>query len=163
MAIDWDAVRDEVTGHLQALLRIETVNPPGNETRAAEYLAGVAREAGIPFEIAEGEPGRGTFVARRPGHGAARPDLLPGATHPLRVGGLGHPTAPGPLVGDLTDYSLRPRSLFVPEWTDSTDWAFMVGPELHRTLVMAYQQGGRQHPLPAIWFAADPTSGLLFT
>ncbi len=47
MTIDWDAVRDEVTGHLQALLRIETVNPPGNETQAAEYLAGFAREAGI--------------------------------------------------------------------------------------------------------------------
>ena len=67
MAIDWAAVQEEVIGHLQALLRINTVNPPGNETAAAEYLAGVAREAGIPFEIAEGEPGRGNFVARLSG------------------------------------------------------------------------------------------------
>ncbi len=63
MAIDWAAVQEEVSGHLQALLRINTVNPPGNETAAAEYLAGVAREAGISFEVVEGEPGRGNFVA----------------------------------------------------------------------------------------------------
>ena len=59
MTIDWSAVRDEVTRHLQALLRINTVNPPGNEAAAAEYLAGVAREAGIAYEIVEGQPGRG--------------------------------------------------------------------------------------------------------
>lgn len=83
--IDWEAVRDEVTGHLQALLRIETVNPPGNETRAAEYLAGVAREAGIPYEIVEGQPGRGNFVARIKGNGAARPILLLGHTDTVSV------------------------------------------------------------------------------
>src|SRR5262249_40113077 len=85
MAIDWDSVRDEVTGHLQALLRIETVNPPGNETQAAEYLAGVARAAGIPCEIAEGQPGRGNFVARIAGNGAARPLLLLGHTDTVSV------------------------------------------------------------------------------
>jgi acetylornithine deacetylase/succinyl-diaminopimelate desuccinylase-like protein len=85
MAIDWDTVRDEVTGHLQALLRIETVNPPGNETQAADYLAGVAREAGIPHEIVEGTPGRGNFVARIKGNGAARPILLLGHTDTVSV------------------------------------------------------------------------------
>lgn len=35
MAIDWDEARDEVVGHLQALIRINTVNPPSNETAAA--------------------------------------------------------------------------------------------------------------------------------
>ena len=37
-------LRDEVTALLQALLRLDTVNPPGNETHAADllrdYLAG---------------------------------------------------------------------------------------------------------------------------
>ena len=78
-------------------------------------------------------------------------------------GELGYPTAHEPLRGDFDEYDMRPRLLVVPEWTDATDWAFMVRPEVHRTLVMAYQQGGRQHPLPTIWFAADPTNGLLFT
>ena len=31
-------LREEVTGLLQALVRVDTVNPPGNETRAAELL-----------------------------------------------------------------------------------------------------------------------------
>ena len=46
MAIDWESVQDEVTQHLQALIRCNTVNPPGNETQAAEYLAMVAQARG---------------------------------------------------------------------------------------------------------------------
>jgi acetylornithine deacetylase/succinyl-diaminopimelate desuccinylase-like protein len=42
-AVDWDAVREEATGHLQALLRIDTTNPPGNETAAAEYIVETVR------------------------------------------------------------------------------------------------------------------------
>ena len=38
-AIDWVAVRNEVVQHLQALIRLDTTNPPGNETVAAAYLA----------------------------------------------------------------------------------------------------------------------------
>ena len=76
MAIDWARVGEEVTGHLQALLRIDTRNPPGNETAAARYLAGVARAAGIPYEIVEGAPGRSNFVARLAGSGAGRPVAL---------------------------------------------------------------------------------------
>jgi hypothetical protein len=90
-------------------------------------------------------------------------ELLYKARKAFGYGELGYPTAHEPLRGDFDEYDMRPRLLVVPEWIDATDWAFMVRPELHRTLVMAYQQGGRQHPLPAIWFAADPTSGLLFT
>ena len=85
MAIDWGQVRAEVTGHLQALLRINTVNPPGNETAAAAYLAGVAREAGIAGEIVEGAPGRGNFVARLAGGGAGRPVALLGHTDVVGV------------------------------------------------------------------------------
>lgn len=85
MAIDWEAVQDEVTRHLQALIRINTVNPPGNETAAARYLASVAREAGIDHEIAEGTPGRGNFVARLRGSGAGWPVILLGHTDVVSV------------------------------------------------------------------------------
>ena len=38
-------LRDEVTGLLQSLLRLNTVNPPGNETLAAAFLrAGLVDE-----------------------------------------------------------------------------------------------------------------------
>lgn len=76
MTIDWEQVRDEVTGHLQALLRIDTRNPPGNETEAARHLAAIVRAAGIPCEIVEGAPGRGNFVARLAGSGVGRPVAL---------------------------------------------------------------------------------------
>src|SRR5579875_2207667 len=85
MAIDWEGVRAEVVGHLQTLLRIETVNPPGNETQAAEYLAGVARDAGIPFELAAAVPGRDNFVARLAGSGVGRPVILLGHTDVVSV------------------------------------------------------------------------------
>ncbi len=78
MAVNWDEVRDEVTGHLQALLRLDTTNPPGNEILAAEYLAGVLRREGLEPEVVEGAPGRGNVVARLSGGGAGRPVLLMG-------------------------------------------------------------------------------------
>lgn len=35
---NWDAVRDEVTNHLQNLIHLGTINPPGNETLVANNL-----------------------------------------------------------------------------------------------------------------------------
>jgi len=84
MAVDWESVRDEVTGYLQALLRINTMNPPGNETEAAAYLSTVARDAGIPCELA-GTRGRDNFVARLSGSGAGRPVVLLGHTDVVGV------------------------------------------------------------------------------
>lgn len=75
-AIDWASVSDEVTRHLQALIQFETVNPPGNETPLAEYLATVLEREGIPVEVIESAPGRGNLVARIRGSGRARPLLL---------------------------------------------------------------------------------------
>jgi acetylornithine deacetylase/succinyl-diaminopimelate desuccinylase-like protein len=76
MAISWDAVRDEVTGHLQQLIRFNTVNPPGNEIQAAEYLLKVVQAEGIDGKILERAPGRANFVARIPGSGQGRPLML---------------------------------------------------------------------------------------
>jgi len=60
----------------QALLRMDTTNPPGNERPAAEYLAGLLREVGYEPVVLESAPGRANMVCRRPGTGAARPLLL---------------------------------------------------------------------------------------
>ena len=76
---DWDALRDECVAHLQALLRLDTTNPPGNESIAADHLAGVLRAAGIAAEIVEAVPGRGTLVARLPAAApTGRPLMLTG-------------------------------------------------------------------------------------
>jgi acetylornithine deacetylase/succinyl-diaminopimelate desuccinylase-like protein len=61
--------------YLADLVRIDTTNPPGNETRAAEYLQRVATSEGIGCELL-GEPGRLNFVARLRGTGGQRPLLL---------------------------------------------------------------------------------------
>ncbi len=76
MAISWDSVRDEVTSHLQQLIRFNTVNPPGNEIQAANYLKEIVEREGIEAQILESAPGRGNFVARIPGTGNGRPIML---------------------------------------------------------------------------------------
>lgn len=49
---------------LSDLLKINSSNPPGNETAVALYLKELFSKAGIKGEIIEPEPGRGNFVAR---------------------------------------------------------------------------------------------------
>ncbi|MGH3136431.1 MAG: M20/M25/M40 family metallo-hydrolase [Gaiellaceae bacterium] len=57
-------LRDEATALLQALLRLDTVNPPGNETRAAELLREYLAQHGIECEFFAREPERANVVAR---------------------------------------------------------------------------------------------------
>ena len=49
---------------LQNYIRINTSNPPGNETAGARYLAGLLAKHGIPSELIESAPGRGNLYAR---------------------------------------------------------------------------------------------------
>ena len=57
-------LRDEVTALLQALLRFDTVNPPGNETQAAELLRDYLAGSGVECELLAREPHRANLVAR---------------------------------------------------------------------------------------------------
>ena len=52
---------------LAAYIRVDTTNPPGNETRGVEFLGEILTEAGIPYETAESAPGRGNLWARLAG------------------------------------------------------------------------------------------------
>ena len=58
---------DASVERLQAYMRIDTINPPGNEVRGVAYLAGIFDEAGIAYETAESAPGRGNIWARLKG------------------------------------------------------------------------------------------------
>jgi acetylornithine deacetylase/succinyl-diaminopimelate desuccinylase-like protein len=60
-------LRDEVTSLLQELLRLNTVNPPGNETVAAELLREYLAGNGIECKLFAREPHRANLVARIPG------------------------------------------------------------------------------------------------
>lgn len=60
-------LREEATELLRALLQVDTVNPPGNESRAAELLRDYFERAGITSTLPERDPGRANIVARLPG------------------------------------------------------------------------------------------------
>jgi acetylornithine deacetylase/succinyl-diaminopimelate desuccinylase-like protein len=62
-------LRDEASELLQQLIRLDTVNPPGNETAAAELLRDYLAESGVESELYAKVPERANFVARLPGTG----------------------------------------------------------------------------------------------
>ena len=53
--------------HLSGYLKVDTVNPPGNESRGVAYLAKILDAHGIPYSTGESAPGRGNLWARLPG------------------------------------------------------------------------------------------------
>ena len=52
---------------LSEYIRVNTQNPPGNETRGSEFFAAIFEAAGIAYETAESAPGRGNIWARLEG------------------------------------------------------------------------------------------------
>jgi len=70
--------KDEFITHLHSLIKINTSSPPGNETRAAKYIAGVFKNEKIQCRVLESSKGRGNIAARITGDGSLRPLLLMG-------------------------------------------------------------------------------------
>jgi len=69
------SLRDEATELLQELIRVDTTNPPGNETAAAEVLQAYLEDSGAEVELYARIPERANLVARIPGRGDG-PKLL---------------------------------------------------------------------------------------
>jgi hypothetical protein len=59
----------------------------------------------------------------------------------------------------------RPVPICVPDWTDATDWAYIMDPRISPVICMAYgdNPGGTSHPAPQLYSATDPNNGMLFT
>ena len=74
--IDWPALGNETADLLASLIRVDTTNPPGNETPAAELLRHKLVDVGVDAQIIESAPGRGNLYARLAGAGTARPIVL---------------------------------------------------------------------------------------
>ena len=64
-------LREEVTELLRDLIRLDTVNPPGNETRAATALRDYLTRNGVASELLAKTPERANLVARLPGSDGA--------------------------------------------------------------------------------------------
>ncbi len=82
---DWKAVEEETIRHFQALIRMDTSDPPGNEKPAADYVKDVLEKAGIPVQTFAVEPHRPNVVARLKGTGRRRPLLIMGHTDTVNV------------------------------------------------------------------------------
>ena len=95
------SLRNEAVDVLRELIRLDTVNPPGNETRAAELLRGYLEDAGVACELFARVPERANLVARLPGRGDGPTLMLLSHTDTVRAD-------PGewsvdPWSGDLRD------------------------------------------------------------
>jgi acetylornithine deacetylase/succinyl-diaminopimelate desuccinylase-like protein len=58
------SLREEATELLSGLLRLDTVNPPGNETKAAELLRNYLEPSGVECRLIAKVPDRANLVAR---------------------------------------------------------------------------------------------------
>src|SRR5258708_15885812 len=61
---DLSKLADEAQAWLSDLVRINSVNPPGNEAVVAKYISAIFQKEGISNEVIEMEPGRSIVVAR---------------------------------------------------------------------------------------------------
>ena len=83
--VDWKKQEAEILRHYRGLIQIDTSNPPGNETKAAEYLKKIFDAEGIPTQVFALDPARANLVARIRGNGTKRPILILGHTDVVGV------------------------------------------------------------------------------
>ena len=74
--LDWKAVETDALKTLQGYVRINTSNPPGDVTKAADYLSAILKREGIEVTRYESGPGRSILLARLKGSGAGGKPIL---------------------------------------------------------------------------------------
>jgi acetylornithine deacetylase/succinyl-diaminopimelate desuccinylase-like protein len=136
----------ELVDLLRALIRIKSVNPPGDEILVARYLEQVFGDEGIPTTVVEPFPGRGSILAHVHGDGAGGDPLLL-LSHldvvPAEPAGWTH----DPFGGDLEDGYVWGRG--------ALDMKAMVAMEVQvmRRLARAARAAGRDpvtDPIPGL-------------
>ena len=78
-------IEEETMRHFQAILRLDTSNPPGNEKLVVDYLKSVLDQEGIETKVFALDPQRPNLVARLRGNGKKRPVLIMGHTDVVTV------------------------------------------------------------------------------
>jgi len=100
-------VSAETVSRLQAIIRFDTTNPPGNELPLALYLETALREEGIETTIFEPEKNRAVLVGRIRGNGMKRPVIL--LAHMDVVGVERQRWSVDPFAGEIRDGYLYGR------------------------------------------------------
>ncbi|NCF34070.1 MAG: M20/M25/M40 family metallo-hydrolase [Proteobacteria bacterium] len=77
-AFDVEPYARQAVPNLVGYLQIDTMNPPGNESRGVVYLGALLDEAGIDYESVESAPGRGNLWAKLPATPDANGQKAPG-------------------------------------------------------------------------------------
>src|SRR5829696_2359136 len=75
-APNWPQLEAEALKTLQGYVRINTSNPPGDVTRAADFLADILEREGIDVKRYESGPGRSILLARLKGNGTGGKAIL---------------------------------------------------------------------------------------
>ena len=74
--VDWARTADEAVRALQEYVRIDTSNPPGRTTAAADFLTRRLEAEGVAVTRYESAPGKAIVLARLKGAGRAKPILI---------------------------------------------------------------------------------------
>src|SRR5580704_10418388 len=82
---DWPKINAEFLRHYTAVVQMDTTDPPGNETKVADYVKKVLEAEGIPVIIAAKDPARANVIARLKGNGSKKPLLIMGHSDEVRV------------------------------------------------------------------------------
>jgi acetylornithine deacetylase/succinyl-diaminopimelate desuccinylase-like protein len=82
---DWAKIDEETLRHFQAIIKIDSTDPPGREQGVVDYLKQVLEKDGIPVQIFSKEAHRPNLVARIKGTGKQRPLLIMGHTDTVNV------------------------------------------------------------------------------
>ena len=65
--VDAGRMQDDAVRRVQEYLRVNTINPPGNEARGVDFFRRIFEAEGIRYETVEPAPGRGNIWARLEG------------------------------------------------------------------------------------------------
>ena len=74
--LDWDALTEQAVQWLSDYIRVDTVNPPGNETRAVQWFAAILDAEGIPYQTYGATDSRQSLVARLHSDGSRGDGLI---------------------------------------------------------------------------------------
>jgi succinyl-diaminopimelate desuccinylase len=93
--------KNEAVQFCRDLLKIRSVNPPGDELPAAEYVSAVMSKAGLQTEVLEHAPNRASALVRLRGSGTAPALLFSGHLDTVPVGA--EAWLHDPFAGEIAD------------------------------------------------------------
>jgi len=153
-----DVLTQEAVRHLQALIRCDTSNPPGNERPAAEYVEATLAKEGVETRLLEKMPSRTNVVSRLRGSGDKPPLLL--MSHLDVVPAIVDDWSHAPFEADVADGYVWGRGAVDMKNTTAIQMVAMSviarsGIRLKRDLLLAGMAGEERDPQNGAIFLAE--------